>query len=290
MLHDLKTIQRRATTAQIAHVSMPRRLARPSAWHMGFLGLLALLCIAPQASASETPLYPFDPRTTKYCVWWIDIDGPWTCQDVNTIFGLSTDDFISWNPSLAKPCNTLPTNTSFCVSSLESLHTPFPVVTTTTTSPPPRPTTTNGIATPSPIQPGMVSNCAAFYLTQPGDTCAGIASASGVALADFLAWNPRVGGSACGGLWANAYVCVRVVGMAGPSPTGPGNGVVTPVPVQPGVSGSCRLFYFVQPGDSCVAIAGVYGIVVGDFERWNPAVGRDCLGLWAGTWCCVGVL
>ncbi|KAK3349661.1 hypothetical protein B0T25DRAFT_610550, partial [Lasiosphaeria hispida] len=243
-----------------------------------------------------TPLYPFDPRTTKYCVWWIDIDGPWTCKDVNTIFGLSTDDFISWNPSLAKPCGPLPTNTSFCVSSLESLHPPSPVVTTL----PPRPSATSstGIATPTPFQPGMVLNCAAFYLTRPGDTCAGIASAHGVALADFLAWNPRVGGAACGGLWTDAYVCVRLAGNGippaapspGPSPTRPGNGVVTPVPVQEGLVGNCKAFYFVKAGDSCVTIAGMYGIGVGEFERWNPAVGRGCLGLWTGTWCCVGLL
>ena len=53
----------------------------------------------------------------------------------------------------------------------------------------------NGIATPSPTQPGMVKNCDHFHLVQSGQSCASI----GV-------------NAQCSGMWANTHVCVRTIG------------------------------------------------------------------------------
>ncbi|KAJ8133348.1 hypothetical protein O1611_g288 [Lasiodiplodia mahajangana] len=71
--------------------------------------------------------------------------------------------------------------------------------------------------------------------------------------------------------------------------TGPGNGVSTPTPTQSVIVGNCNAFYYVQPGDTCNAIAAKYGISAASFIAWNPSAGADCTTLWANAYACVGV-
>lgn len=59
---------------------------------------------------------------------------------------------------------------------------------------------------------GMVSDCDKFYLVQSGDGCANVASAAGISLADFYAWNPAVGTS-CAYLDVGDYVCIDIPGV-----------------------------------------------------------------------------
>jgi LysM domain len=152
------------------------------------------------------------------------------------------------------------------------------------------PSSSNGVTTPKPIQSGMVGNCNTFYLVQPGDGCAAIASKNGITLAQFYAWNTQVG-TGCPGLWANTYACVGVIGFVRSSPTtSEGNGITTPTPIQTGMTGSCKKFYFVKSGDSCVSIAGAVGVSLDQFLSWNPAAGGSCAALWANTYCCIAVL
>ncbi|XWW93850.1 hypothetical protein V2A60_001789 [Cordyceps javanica] len=161
----------------------------------------------------------------------------------------------------------------------------------------------NGIETPLPIQPGMVSDCNKFYLVQRGDTCAAIAAQHGISRSDFTTWNPKVGGD-CAGLWAEANACVSVIGYT-PTPTKPGSddddknnkdknknnngGVETPSPTQPGMVANCVRFHYVQHGESCAHLAGRYGVSVADLVAWNPRAGAGCEGLWAGAYACVGM-
>ena len=56
--------------------------------------LLALGSAIPAVLANSQPRFPYDPNTTKYCVWWLDSDGKWTCAMVKTIYGLATEDFL----------------------------------------------------------------------------------------------------------------------------------------------------------------------------------------------------
>jgi hypothetical protein len=75
----------------------------------------------------------------------------------------------------------------------------------------------------------MVSNCDAFYKVASGDTCDSIAAKNGISATQFRQWNTNVGGTACTGLWLDAYVCVSIIGH-NPTPTNPGNGIATPTP------------------------------------------------------------
>lgn len=152
------------------------------------------------------------------------------------------------------------------------------------------PTTTNpgnGITTPIGVQPGIPSNCNSFYLVKPGDQCGSVAASKGISLSDFYAWNTGVGAS-CETLWANAYVCVGVVGSV-PTPTSPGNGIVTPTPFQSGMTNNCKKFHLVAKGDECWLIVKAAGISLVSFYSWNPTVGDTCASLWLGYYVCVGV-
>ncbi|KAL6406435.1 uncharacterized protein AUP68_09229 [Ilyonectria robusta] len=47
-------------------------------------------------------------------------------------------------------------------------------------------------------------------------------------------------------------------------------------------------------GDDCQALADIWGISTEDFiawlASWNPAVGSKCIGLWADSYVCIGVI
>jgi hypothetical protein len=68
-----------------------------------------------------------------------------------------------------------------------------------------------GVATPTPTQPGMVSNCNEFYLVKKvvkmGDSCRKIASDLGITLDQFTTWNSQAGKD-CSALWGQVYACV----------------------------------------------------------------------------------
>ncbi|RDW83597.1 LysM peptidoglycan-binding domain-containing protein [Aspergillus mulundensis] len=62
---------------------------------------------------------------------------------------------------------------------------------------------------PAETQPGAVSGCMKWHVVASGDGCAAIADEYGITLADFVAWNPGVGGD-CASLWLGYAVCVGV--------------------------------------------------------------------------------
>jgi LysM repeat protein len=193
------------------------------------------------------------------------------CEAIAIANGISFDNFyiVGFTPS-AKPsttANPTPTNIS----------------------------PTNGIATPSPTQSGMVSNCDAFYKVVKDDGCEAIAHTSGITPAQFYAWNPYIGTN-CKNLWPDYYVCVSIVGVnpsmttsIKPTTTKSGNGITTPTPIQNGMTGSCKKFYKIVTGDGCWGIANANKVSQDDFLKWNPAVKSDCSGLFPNYYVCVGV-
>ncbi|PYI09360.1 hypothetical protein BO78DRAFT_437930 [Aspergillus sclerotiicarbonarius CBS 121057] len=63
-----------------------------------------------------------------------------------------------------------------------------------------------------------------------------------------------------------------------------------PSPTQTGLISTCDAFYYVQPGDSCWAIANSYSnFTLNEFYSWNPAVKTDCSGLQSDYYVCIGV-
>ncbi|KAK8101915.1 LysM domain-containing protein [Apiospora kogelbergensis] len=295
-----------------------------SSSHVGFTVLAA-----PSKDVTimdAKPNYPSDPNTTPFCSWWWDNDDSVPCADVPEAFDITMDDFVRWNPSLSAGCGAYKKFFSYCIEasgeppvtttartttatstkgSTTTTSLAVPTSTTTMVTSTTRPTSTiptttttnpgNGIATPTPIQPGMVDNCDAFYLVQSKDTCEVIASKHGISVAQFITWNTAIGGAACNGLWLDAYVCVSVIGHTPTPPTTtttkpPSNGIATPTPTQPGMVSNCDAFHHVVSGDGCATIASKYGITVAQLAAWNDVGGAGCPGLWLDVYVCVSVV
>jgi len=145
----------------------------------------------------------------------------------------------------------------------------------------------------------MVDNCNKFHLVLPGSGCQDIAAANGITLAQFLAYNTDVGGSACTKLWANAYVCVGIIGGdGGPTPSASATATPDPTgcttahpsPTQPGSVCDCIRWHEVVPGQTCLEIQERYRLTPDQFLRWNPNVGPGCTGIWAHYLVCVRAL
>ncbi|KAH8629882.1 carbohydrate-binding module family 50 protein [Alternaria alternata] len=205
-----------------------------------------------------------------------------------------------------------PTSTSSSSSSVQSSSVPTPstfstssksVVTSSASrsTPPPTTTTTsagNGVETPQPTQPGMVSNCAKFHYIGPNTVCSQVLSYQKISMADLYKWNPSVKAD-CTGLQKLVNVCVGVIGGAAttttPKPsttttTTTGNGVQTPLPTQPGMVANCNKFHFINQGVVCTQVISYQKITREDFVKWNPTVKDDCSGMWADVNVCVGVI
>ncbi|KAI1146243.1 hypothetical protein F4825DRAFT_456675 [Nemania diffusa] len=213
------------------------------------------------------------------------------CANIASAVGITLANFYAWNPAVGSTCAGLQASVYVCIGLQGSAPTQTITVLPTTTT-----TAGNGIATPTPVQAGMVSDCDAFYFVRSGDSCANIASVEGITLANFYAWNPAVG-STCAGLQASVYVCI---GLQGSSPTRTittlttatttGNGVTTPTPYQTGMVTNCNKFHLVVSGDQCSTVASNAGITLANFYAWNPAVGSTCAYLDLGDYVCIGIL
>src|SRR5690606_37432400 len=94
--------------ALILSISAPRRY--PQRLRMFtvpmFCFTLATLHLIPGANSLHLsqkniiPKYPYDGTTTKYCAWWLDNDGTWTCARIEEEFELSLVDFHEWVRSI----------------------------------------------------------------------------------------------------------------------------------------------------------------------------------------------
>ncbi|KAL2138638.1 hypothetical protein VTI28DRAFT_6482 [Corynascus sepedonium] len=277
-----------------------------------------------QARDGPSPSLPYDPNTTEYCSWWVDLTSAVSCPTLLSENFISLDEFRRWNPSITEGCGNLIVGNAYCV---EAIGEPAPsppatsssttttsststsavtitssttkgvTLTTTTITTPPSTTTSlpGGIETPLPTQPSMVSNCDDFYLVKAGDTCDDIAHSNGITLDEFLEWNPEAGAS-CTGLWADTYACVSVTGHTPFEPppasttTTPGNGIPTPTPIQPEMVDDCDNFYQVKSGDTCESIAKDSGVSVAELTTWNPSVGKGCTSLWLDYYICISVV
>ncbi|KAF1835104.1 hypothetical protein BDW02DRAFT_588426 [Decorospora gaudefroyi] len=244
-----------------------------------------------------------------------------TCESFAASWGISVDDLKRLNPIVSCPnlgpnkeCCVMGTVTDDPVSTTTPPTTTKPVPTSTAPSTTTTPSTStsasstttktsttttagNGVATPMPTQPGMVSNCNRFHYVASGVTCSQILSYQKISLADFAKWNPSVNND-CSGLWAEVNVCVGVIGgthvttfTTKPSTTtSAGNGVQTPQPTQPGMVTNCNKFHYVASGVTCSQITSYQKISLSNFVKWNPTVGSDCRSMQAGVNVCVGVI
>jgi hypothetical protein len=225
--------------------------------------------------ATPSPTHP--GMMASNCNKFTKVNAGDTCNNISFFNGpIATEDFVLWNTGVGgRDCRSLQAGTYVCIGLIPG---------GTPTKP------GNGIATPAPVHPGMVTNCKKFTKVNAGSSCDSIAFFNGpISTEEFVLWNTGVGGRACKGLQVDTYVCVGLI--PGGTPTNPGNGIATPAPVHPGMVTNCKKFTKVNAGDSCDSIAFFNGpISTENFVKWNTGVGgRECRGLQVGAYVCIGV-
>ncbi|TPX06881.1 uncharacterized protein E0L32_002377 [Thyridium curvatum] len=244
-------------------------------------------------ASDSQPAYHFDPRTVKPCSWWFDYDAERAlpCDLITVAFGITVEQFVKWNPSLAasgSSCTGLELEQSYCVEGGNAgSATPAPTPTSTKATSTTTTTTTkpgNGIPTPTPTQPNMVADCDQFHLVKKGETCDAIAGMWRTTAVEIVKLNPSVG-TTCSGMWADTYICLSRIG----EPDKTRSTVETPQPIQPGMVTNCKKFVLVKSGQTCEQVAKANGITLEQFTQWNTGVGQGCNSLWANTYACVGV-
>ncbi|KAF2731444.1 hypothetical protein EJ04DRAFT_394902, partial [Polyplosphaeria fusca] len=237
---------------------------------------------------------PVDPGTAPDCTYFdTALDATYTCDWFESSWSLSHADFVDWNPSVKSDCKGIKVGNSYCVEVNNGL--PRPSTKTSAT----RTTTPSATKTPkpAPTQSGLIETCTKFYKAVADDTCNSVVAKYGTfTFATFLQWNPAIKED-CSGLWADYYYCVAVPGTPTqkPSTTKPKTTATPtkssgPSPTQSGLISTCTRFYKAKSGDTCQKLVDRYGtFTLSQFQKWNPAVGADCSGLWVDYYYCIGI-
>ncbi|PHH84991.1 hypothetical protein CDD83_1070 [Cordyceps sp. RAO-2017] len=143
--------------------------------------------------AVETP-QPAQPSMVPNCVSFYRVRRGETCESVAATHGISVGQFQRWNAGTGPGCTALVADAWACVGVKDE----------------PSPTPTDKpVATPLPIQDGMVKNCRRFHHVDKEQRCEAIEARYGVSLEDLVRWNPAIGKD-CTNMWANYYLCVGV--------------------------------------------------------------------------------
>ena len=115
------------------------------------------------------------------------------CLKIAGANDITLQQFENWNPDVDGACDNLWIGYSYCVKADASCDTG----------------SSTPVATPNPVQKGMVSGCKKFYRAQQGDYCVLVADKFGIDVATFMEWNPAVG-KECGSMLVGYYYCVAM--------------------------------------------------------------------------------
>ncbi|KAF7553492.1 hypothetical protein G7Z17_g3622 [Cylindrodendrum hubeiense] len=267
--------------------------------HISFLftqGLLALGVAASKGRRLRRQNGSVNPEVPSDCTWWdTAIDKSHDCDFLESDWDITHKQLVEYNPRLKDDCSGFQVGQAYCVEVNHGLprDEDLPEVTTTEDASP-EPTEDSK---PFPIHYGLIETCTSFYKAKRGDTCNRIiAHYKTFDFADFFKWNPAVEED-CRDLWADVYYCVGVPGTPTSPPTQTAATTTAsetesakPSPTQDGLTENCTSFYFAATDDTCAKIVAKYDTFdLDDFYKWNPAVGKDCGGIWASTYYCVGV-
>ena len=103
------------------------------------------------------------------------------CGQITSYQKITLADFVKWNPSVRNDCSGMWAEVNVCVGVIG--ESPSSLITT-------KPTATvsagNGIQTPQPTHPEMVTNCKKFHYVAEGVLCSQIISYQKITLAGFV--------------------------------------------------------------------------------------------------------
>ncbi|KAK7425110.1 hypothetical protein QQX98_000024 [Neonectria punicea] len=166
---------------------------------------------------------------------------------------------------------------------------------------------------PKATQSGQPEDCNNWHLVLPGSTCVTVLNRYSAFMKkeDFFKWNPEVH-TDCSGLFVDYWVCVGIRSNATaslewststpdftppPNPTThkpttlvPIDSDFTPEPTHGPMPANCQNFHQAEADESCRDILKTYNYLSEEqFFEYNPALKKNCDGLWKDTWYCVGL-
>ncbi|KAK8131957.1 hypothetical protein PG999_000130 [Apiospora kogelbergensis] len=254
------------------------------------------------------------PGSNTYCgIWYTTKDGDY-CSMISTANGISLDDLYFLNPEIDANCTNLWANYSYCVKPVGSISEypgyggvdvgSDPVTSAISTL---DAATLPIIAAPTysfttsarlPLASGSLSGCYnEFQNTQGELSCLLFANWMGVALKDFLRWNPSLkldrsqgsvvsgcklqnGTAYCAAFYNNDAITVYTT-------TSTTAYAAAPTDSTAGATTQCIEWYETEDGDTCASILEDFKIPLSSFYQWNPAVGDQCQNLWLHASYCV---
>ncbi|KAF7550305.1 hypothetical protein G7Z17_g5790 [Cylindrodendrum hubeiense] len=186
---------------------------------------------ATSMTPTATPSPTYSPRlngTVSNCDEWHFAKKGELCDTIVDEYGLTTKEFVKWNPAVGDDCSGLWAKYWYCVSIPG--HELANTSTTTTTSTP-----TSPIA-PSETQSGISKDCTRWHVATKGDACDTIVDKySNLKKATFLTWNPAVEDDSAATSCTSSH----------------------PTPTQPGALCKCKKWHEVTKADSCWSIVKV---------------------------------
>ncbi|KAF9876845.1 hypothetical protein CkaCkLH20_05691 [Colletotrichum karsti] len=284
-----------------------------------FLLAFAAGCGLVHAQTASTPPGPTFTGSPSNCNKWYVISNGDNCGTVETKFGITHAQFIAWNPAVSNDCITnFWLGQAYCVG----LGTAAPTTTKSTSVSASLPGATTP---PGPTFTGSPSNCNRWYLIADGDNCGTVETKFGITHAQFIAWNPAVSDDCGTNFWLGQAYCVGLGLAVTSTSTGSSSSKISsssrpivttttpystrhpitnqtivqpssidawpPTKTQAGQPSYCNNWHFVEGGQTCNNIIGMYRtwMSTDDFYAWNPAIGQDCSGLFVYYWVCVGI-
>lgn len=174
--------------------------------------------LASQTAKPIQTAAPLSPRAAgeiASCMKWFI--GYFSCTAQLDILRIEFNKLYKYNPSIKSNCTGYSLGTYYYYATAEDDNsiddsTPTPVTSSQATPL----SGGNRVATLTPIQSGITTNCNKFHKCISGDSYWALSNTYGIALADFYKWNPSVR-SDCQTLIPNNYVCVGLISSLGTS-------------------------------------------------------------------------
>lgn len=254
--------------------------------------------------------------TTEYCGrFHLAILGDY-CNQLVMKYGITLDDFIFLNSAINENCTNLFAEESYCVQPVGDVntypgrpgHVTFSFTLTASTfedsatdlpdvawaSPTPT-------VTPLPLASGTRKDCYSYIdgddfqrnLTNMiiDSNCQLVANVWHVTLEDLEIWNPSLGNAsdpACAFESGLRYCAQWHSGLRETTKLDEDDDSISDLPAREGMSENCTSIVDVDDeGPTCQDILDEWELPIEIFYEWNPSVGPDCSGMWAGYHYCV---
>ncbi|RLL95511.1 hypothetical protein CFD26_104582 [Aspergillus turcosus] len=175
--------------------------------------------------AASTPGAPTQTGIASNCDMYYTVQSGDTCETVAAEFGITTAQFLAWNPAVSSDCTSgFWVDEAYCVAgdTCDTVAAKYGITTAQflAWNPAISSDCTSGfwlqeaycvgISPPAPTQSGIPSNCDDYYVPVSGDTCDTVAAKFSITTAQFLAWNPAISSDCTSGFWLEEAYCVAV--------------------------------------------------------------------------------